>query len=108
MGVLGRLFGSGGRKKSDSGYSKYKTKSGTTIKQGSGGKMFTHRSETPSGGQKAYDLLVRQAAEVALHHSEKKRLWGDHMRDHTVVREIQLQREAGTTSGPTARAAACP
>jgi len=53
VGLFGSLFGSGGKSSSGSGYTTYKTNSGTTIKQGSGGKIFSSRSETRSGGQKS-------------------------------------------------------
>jgi len=54
MGLF-KIFG-GGRKgggRRGSGYKTYKTKAGTTIKQGSGGKVFTHKSKTKSGGSKS-------------------------------------------------------
>ena len=53
MGLFGSLFGGGRSNSNRSGYSAYRTKSGTTIKQGSGGKIFTSRSTTKSGGSKS-------------------------------------------------------
>jgi hypothetical protein len=55
MGLLDKLLG-GGKSNSETGnsskYKTYKTKDGTTIKQGDEGKIFTRRSTTQSGGSK--------------------------------------------------------
>jgi hypothetical protein len=53
MGLFSSLFGSGRSSGSRSGYSTYRTKSGTTIKQGSAGKIFTSRNTTKGGGNKS-------------------------------------------------------
>jgi hypothetical protein len=54
MGFLKRFSGQRGKGTSNgSGYKTYKTKGGTTIKQGTSGKAFTHRSVTKTGGSKS-------------------------------------------------------
>ena len=56
MGFFGSLFGGGN---GGSGYSKYKTKSGTTIKQGARRKDFYLPQHDEERRQQVHHLLLR-------------------------------------------------